>query len=458
MSSYGEEPTDSMRILYFYPLTTLESEKSNFGEPDLGTGFLNYAASGGVLILHVDESTSDHSDNPAQPITSGVANCDFQPFVLPPIQNGDSDWALLYQTMQTGFTTYPNWTYPAYDGQWPGMNKNMRFDEYVVSQGAAHQQLISDYPQIAHYWSIGPYTMAPNDSFRVVFAFVAGGLGVEKAYEVGRDWLDGVCSFPDEDKLPDQFDVISTDDNDRAKDNWVYSTVDTLFRNAYNAVENYEADFDVPIPPMAPDIEVWSRPNGVDVSWSNRSEDASDFAGYKVYRAKGTAYPSFDAGQVIGQHELVFACGTGTNNPTIVNEFRDVNAERGQPYFYAVTAFNNAGVESGRLLNLTTQPAFLTRDAGTLEDIRVVPNPYNWGARAIQYVGEPNKIKFMDVPGVCTIRIYTESGDLIKTIEHTDGSGDASWGVQLEEHQTTETGQLVVSGIYIAHISTPDGQ
>jgi len=458
MSSYGEEQSDSMRILYFYPPTESDADRSNFGSPDLGSGFLDYAVSGGIVILHVDASTTDHSDNPAQPIVSGVANCDLQPFVLPPIQNGSDDWALLYQTMQTGFLDYPIWILPPYEGQWPGMNKNARFDEYVVSQGLADQQEAFDYPDLAHYWSIGPYQMAFQDSFRVVFAYVAGGLGVQQAYEVGKAWLDGECTFPGEDKLPGQFDVISTDENDRAKDNWVYSTVDTLFRNAYNAVENYEAGLNVPTPPMAPDIEVWSRPDGVDINWSDRSEDASDFAGYKLYRAIGTAYPSFDAGQVIGQHELIFECGAGTDNPTVVNEFTDVTAIRGQPYFYAVTAFNNAGAESGRLLNLTSQPAFLTKDAGTLEEIRVVPNPYNWGARAIQYVGEPNKIKFMDVPGVCTIKIYTESGDLVKTIEHVDGSGDASWGVQLEEHQTTETGQLVVSGVYIAHITTPDGQ
>jgi hypothetical protein len=456
MSSYGEEPTDSMRILYFYPLTTLESERSNFGAPDLGTGFLEYAASGGIVILHVDASTTDHSNNPAQPITSGVANCDFQPFVLPPIQNGDSDWALLYETMQTGFLNYPGWSYPAYDGQWAGMNKNMRFDDYVVSQGAADQNAIFDYPTLAHYWSIGPYTMAPNDSFRVVFAFVAGGLDVRKNFEVGRAWLDGECVFPGEDKLPAQFDVISTDENDRAKDNWVYSTVDTLFKNAYHAVLNYEADFDVPTPPPAPNIEVWSRPNGVDISWNN--SDDSDVAGYRVWRAIGTSYPDFQVDKVNGVQELIYECGAGTSNPTIVNEFRDEKAVRGQPYFYAVTAFNDQGLESGRLLNLTTQPAFLTREAGSLDQVRVVPNPYNWGARGIQYLGEPNKIKFMDVPGVCTIKIYTESGDLIKTIEHTDGSGDASWGVLLEEHQTTNTGQLVVSGIYVAHITTPDGQ
>ncbi|MCD6081471.1 fibronectin, partial [candidate division WOR-3 bacterium] len=43
------------------------------------------------------------------------------------------------------------------------------------------------------------------------------------------------------------------------------------------------------------------------------------------------------------------------------------------------------------------------------------------------------------------IRIYTERGDLIKTIVHDDGSGDEAW------ESVTSSRQLVVSGVYIAH-------
>ncbi len=65
---------------------------------------------------------------------------------------------------------------------------------------------------------------------------------------------------------------------------------------------------------------------------------------------------------------------------------------------------------------------------------------------------------FMDLPPECTIKIYSESGDLIKTLNHTDGSGDEPWGVLEEEQSTTESGQIIVSGIYIAYIETPDGE
>ena len=37
-------------------------------------------------------------------------------------------------------------------------------------------------------------------------------------------------------------------------------------------------------------------------------------------------------------------------------------------------------------------------------------------------------------------------GELIDTIEHTDGSGDEYWD------QTTSSRQVVASGLYVAHI------
>ena len=53
---------------------------------------------------------------------------------------------------------------------------------------------------------------------------------------------------------------------------------------------------------------------------------------------------------------------------------------------------------------------------------------------------------FMNVPPQCKINIYTERGDLIQTILHTDGSGDETWD------SVTSTRQLIASGIYLATI------
>ena len=96
----------------------------------------------------------------------------------------------------------------------------------------------------------------------------------------------------------------------------------------------------------------------------------------------------------------------------------------------------------------TKKAASLKRPPGSsLDVIRIVPNPYNIRAQALQF-GESgkNSLQFYNIPALCTIRIYTERGDLGDTIDHTDGSGDQEW------EQVTSSRQLVVSGLYIAHI------
>ena len=87
-----------------------------------------------------------------------------------------------------------------------------------------------------------------------------------------------------------------------------------------------------------------------------------------------------------------------------------------------------------------------------LDLIRVVPNPYNISASSELGFGElaQNRLYFFNIPGRCDIKIYSELGELIETIEHRDGSGDQAWD------SLTSSGQIIVSGIYIAVIENKD--
>jgi len=80
----------------------------------------------------------------------------------------------------------------------------------------------------------------------------------------------------------------------------------------------------------------------------------------------------------------------------------------------------------------------------SLDDIRVIPNPLK--------IGAPDRIVFVNLPPSITIRIYTERGDLIKTIEHTDGSNDEEWDL------TTASGKVCATGVYIAHFQPAQGE
>ena len=89
-----------------------------------------------------------------------------------------------------------------------------------------------------------------------------------------------------------------------------------------------------------------------------------------------------------------------------------------------------------------------------LSEIRIVPNPFNIRSRNIQY-GENDpttrdRLAFYNLPPVCKIRIYTETGDLVETIEHTNGSGDEYW------QSITSSRQIVVSGLYIAYFEVTE--
>ena len=176
--------------------------------------------------------------------------------------------------------------------------------------------------------------------------------------------------------------------------------------------------------------------------------------GYRVYRSIGSADSSFTK---------IFECG-GNSGVPVTHSYNDTSTQRSVAYFYYVTAFDDGisnapspngevrSLESGWNLNRTRAAAYRSRTPGTLETVRVVPNPLNVNAN--NFPGEPNKIVFMDVPAYCTINIYTESGDLVKTINHDSGSGDEIWGGNILDLQTvSDSGQLLVSGLYIAKIT-----
>jgi hypothetical protein len=92
-----------------------------------------------------------------------------------------------------------------------------------------------------------------------------------------------------------------------------------------------------------------------------------------------------------------------------------------------------------------------------LEEIAVVPNPYR--VRADWEPGDGTRIlRFIRVPDKATVRIFTASGDLLRTLkanqyQNPGGvTGDVSWDLK------NEKGRVVVSGIYLYQVETEDGR
>jgi hypothetical protein len=467
-SYYGARLQDTLRIAYSYNEWQPESAIDNFGRPDRAIGYIQAPHYVGEASIHVDESLNSTADDPSQPFMSAHSSMERNWFKTPFEDASEEQWKTLYEAMSEGFgkvegapqmqDTYPNGRHM------PPMN------EWAAASGLATPQEVDYQWHPATFWSYGPYEeMQPGDSFRIVWATTIGSIDPQTAWDVGRAWLDGSAEWDGENNLPPEHQLIypkiNPTENDRAKDHWVATGKDSLFTNAAAAQWAAQNDYEVPTAPWPPDVTVQPLPDLIRVTWDGTaSEQAGDFAGYRIYRARGNPGPTVRNERFIGQWELIADIeGTGTYS------YDDTEAQRGQAYYYYVSAYDDGSnmpgvngdpevLESGRHMNKTTQAAHLTRPPKTVDDVRVVPNPFSREAEELQFSGEPDKIMFMNLPPECTIRIYTESGDLVKTLEHTDGSGDEPWGDIPDEHSVTETGQVIVSGMYIAHIETPSGE
>ncbi|MGH7572165.1 MAG: T9SS type A sorting domain-containing protein [Gemmatimonadota bacterium] len=116
----------------------------------------------------------------------------------------------------------------------------------------------------------------------------------------------------------------------------------------------------------------------------------------------------------------------------------------------------NAGSESrplvpGMALRVDLPGATNELANADLSEIRVVPNPFI-AANEVTRGNGLQRILFTNLPPQATIRIYTISGNLVRVLEHADGSGTEAWDVR------TRFDLLVASGNYYFHVTTSDGR
>lgn len=398
----------------------------------------------GVVVLHADKSAKDKSDDPYQPRTTATIMADA------PLTKGGAaspydaeQMALRYQFMTQGHDPI----------------------SYADAFFASGQKYANVYASSLPYGSggphaiqgFGPYTLEPGDSIHIVLAEGVAGLNREKNREVASNWY-----LWEKNKgtppliTPDGRDVAP--DHNAYKNAWVFTCEDSIKQTFQRAIELYKSGFNFPQPPPAPNIfMVKSGGNGIKLSWSDNARSWPNFDGYVLYRSTGTFY------NMNTKYEKIWEC----NKANAVEEYFDTTARRGFDYYYFIQTKDDGSTNpiqpgvplvSSQFLTQTTLPANLLRPGKTgLEAIRVVPNPYIVKSRRLQF-GDPltgfdrDRIAFLGLPGECTIRVFTERGELIWEKEHNNGSGDEYWNSQ------TKYGQMIVSGIYIVHFQTPDGK
>lgn len=396
------------------PMWTLSTEALKWNAKSDTIGRLGGTQFLGISTLYADKSPTEKIDDPLQPSTTSFENSDGSYFLAGANAFNTSDMEAKYLFMSKGH-------------QYP------RHADLVTPSGDFAAQTVN--PNLGNSGGFsfnngyGPYTLLPGQSITIVM--IEGAAGMNRADQIlyGRQFKAGTLSAYNKNKL-----VI-----DKGRD--------SLFTTFQRAKENFESGWNIPLPPKPPlTFEVNSGGDRISLKWTVDGNDPNPPSSFKIYRTLG----DYDE-----DYQLIAEVPASTTN------YDDVNLVRGFNYFYYVTAVGTdqpggpgtpAGkLESNRIYTQTYTAANLQRPAGTsMNQIRVVPNPYIINSdESVRFPGtiDEDKIAFYNIPGNCTIRIYTELGELIYTIDHTNGSGDAYW------KSVTSSSQFVVSGIYIAVVT-----
>lgn len=446
------------------------------------TGRLGSAAMHGEFIFHADASPHQpgvvQADDPSQPVFMNYMNADDGDLTGASNHNNIQLMELERDWIENGVKVRPNipqvWsdaglrpTSQAY-GQYPADGPIETSEDFVN-----HFATTAD-PAFEGNWmyssGFGPFDMAPGDEYRVVMFDGIAGLSDDLAVELGqwyrrqtrwegnpRDVADAML-FHWNPKTNETCTEGSADCVSLTKDQWVMTTRDSLFQLVERAQANFESDYAVISPPKpARSFSVNSGPDRITIAWEPTEVPAG---GWELYRAQNRALgipAPFDE----ERYQLVATL------PPNATSYDDTEVARNVSYFYYLQAVggpnavdplaitgtpDGSPLKSSRYYAQSYDPALLSRPPGeTLADARIVPNPFNLGSNAqLRWPDVQNQIAFLDVPGRCTIEIFTELGERVKKIVHTGGNGDVNWNL------TTESNQLIVSGIYIAVIRDDD--
>jgi len=207
------------------------------------------------------------------------------------------------------------------------------------------------------------------------------------------------------------------------------------------------------------------------------------FEGYRLYRSEDPANVPGDASWTLLK-QFDIPDDNFEYNVGLDSVFVDSNLVRGKRYWYAVTSFgipdltiievkDSSGnlrfdslyaqnTESPRTNQTRVDLSFSVSD--TLGKVLVVPNPYRvdrdytyetggWEGRASSWTENNRLVKFIHLPGKCTIRIFTLAGDQVTTLEHNDPvQGELQWNL------LSQSGRALASGVYIFTVESDMGR
>jgi|GEM_PF-170871 len=425
----------------------------------------------GMVVIHADKSPTDPSDDPAQPKSTGFINSNNPHTQAAGLNQYDADF------MKEKYLTHIAGGHKGNHSETVWQTQSS-VDGLLADAGAYSKG--NNAPGYSQMTAFGPYTIAPGQKIRIVFAECAAGLPHDYAYEVGKLWhrakYDSETLEVIDPQNPSATMTINADNANEWKDRMVYSGRDSMiatFRNAINLYNNgfYDGVPEAPRPPEL--VEIFSTEDGVKIKWqASQTLTNPAFEGFRIYRAfveKDSTY------------RVVLDCNVSDGNLDNYRvsgssdefEYLDAQPLRGQNYYYYITSYDDGsqnvlqpGVElesspfftrSNRAATVKSPPApneKLFIDDYDLENpadrkelmellVKIVPNPINVRNERIQFVGNVNKLLFAGVPNGCLIKIFSERGDFVADVEQSEEG--YAW------YLTSDWQQILVSGVYIAH-------
>ncbi len=305
-------------------------------------------------------------------------------------------------------------------------------DLYAILNGTDKSLQAPEGEQLSPFMlqGFGPYEMALSDTVRIVMVEAVNGIGVDQA----------VKGLSAQNLLPAGLDSLRKT-VDRAQQ---------LFSRNY--VQTY-------LPPPAPEVTYYVLPSTQEIvltwspdleEWVNPLTGAKEMDIFRVYRSDRSYIGPFTKVRDI---RISRSTDRSRYFDTEIGKwkYKDNTVQVGVGYYYAVTAVSTKGVESG-MTNRNTKALVTARQpAENALKVSVFPNPFRL-VSGLPTSGEESSIVFTNLPAKCTIRIYTVSGELVRTLEHDNpNSGEHVWD------QLTDSRQKTAAGIYLYTVESDVG-
>ena len=210
-----------------------------------------------------------------------------------------------------------------------------------------------------------------------------------------------------------------------------------------------------------------------------------NFSAYRVWRSENPSFPEASF-TLLAQYDV--PDDSFEYNQGLKYAFTDSNLVRGKTYVYSVTSTSipslayqtiptdtgNTIVEvpveplrSGVLVNATRidLPFSVSNEP---DKVSVVPNPYrtdrdytleSGGYEGLfsQWHQTKRLVKFINLPEICTIRIFSLSGDLVRTVEHDGRSLSGISRGDTNVPLVSESNRALASGIYVFTVDSQFG-